>query len=208
MITEIGPHKVRHGNIMDGLDELMGNETADFVYSDPPWGQGNLKYWQTMNQKMTGTEPVEISFEEFLPFFFSQLRKYAKDTVLIEYGVRWREKIFDVAAQCDFVSGGVARSFYGSKKQSYPLDIHILSKSGKAVLTDEFAAQAEALNKQRLVHAAFDAYAPEAGLVLDPMCGMGFTAQSAIDRGMTFRGNEVNQARLDKTIARLEKSLR
>jgi 16S rRNA G966 N2-methylase RsmD len=51
MITDIGIHRVQHGDIMNGLDELMEGDKADFIYSDPPWGQGNLTYWQTMNKK-------------------------------------------------------------------------------------------------------------------------------------------------------------
>jgi len=37
------------------------------------------------------------------------------------------------------------------------------------------------------------------------MCGMGYTAQATVDRGISFRGNELNKKRLDKTIARLSK---
>ena len=80
-ISQIGPHRVRHGSVMDSLDELMGAEKADLIYSDPPWGQGNVKYWQTMNKKMTGSEPVDIDFDAFLGRLFEVYRKYAKNLV-------------------------------------------------------------------------------------------------------------------------------
>jgi predicted methyltransferase len=38
--------------------------------------------------------------------------------------------------------------------------------------------------------------------ILDPCCGMGYTAQIAIDNGMYFYGNELNAKRLQKTINR------
>jgi len=208
MITEIGDHRVRHGNVMDGIDSLMNGDVADFVYSDPPWGQGNLTYWQTMNQKMTGAEPVAISYEDFLHNIFAIMERYAKDTILIEYGVRWRQDIQDLALEYGFKSGGVAPSIYGSKSKNYPLDIHIFSKSGDAVVKAPYAVRVEEAMGISVVHAAFDSYAPETGIVLDPMCGIGFTAQAAIDRGLVFRGNELNEKRLEKTIARLEKSIK
>ena len=46
-------------------------------------------------------------------------------------------------------------------------------------------------------------FAVPGGIILDPMCGMGYTAEAAKSNRMRFRGNELNQHRLDKTIARL-----
>ena len=66
MITEIGPHRLRHGNLHDGIGDLMLGERADIVYADPPWGPGNLKFWQTMNHKMTGAEPLPTDIDAFL----------------------------------------------------------------------------------------------------------------------------------------------
>jgi len=45
---------------------------------------------------------------------------------------------------------------------------------------------------------------PQGGICLDPMCGMGFTAQAAVNRGMRFFGNELNLKRLEKTKVRLK----
>ena len=51
MIYHIKHHRVQHGNIYDDFMPLMQQEKADIFYSDPPWGIGNLKYWQTLNVK-------------------------------------------------------------------------------------------------------------------------------------------------------------
>ena len=87
MITEIKNHRVRHGNIMDGIDDLMVGNQADFIYSDPPWGQGNLRYWQTMNKKMNNASPVEIDYEKFLPHFFLLLVNTLKIRWSLNMGV-------------------------------------------------------------------------------------------------------------------------
>ena len=45
----------------------------------------------------------------------------------------------------------------------------------------------------------------DAKIILDPMCGMGYTAQASINRNLSLRGNELNKTRLEKTIQRLAK---
>lgn len=77
---------------MDSLDDLMGSNLVDFVYSDPPWGEGNLKYWQTMNLKMNpGTLRRDVSLSSFLDRIFDVYLRYTKENALIfiEYGQRW-----------------------------------------------------------------------------------------------------------------------
>jgi DNA modification methylase len=44
------------------------------------------------------------------------------------------------------------------------------------------------------------AVAEEGAIVLDPCCGMGYTARAAVANKMRFRGNEFNSKRLQKTI--------
>ena len=44
MFTKTGNHVVKHGDICDGIEDLMGVDQADFIYTDPPWGQGTLSY--------------------------------------------------------------------------------------------------------------------------------------------------------------------
>lgn len=44
-IINVGKHKVRHGDVNDDLSPLLGNDKIRLMYSDPPWGEGNIKYW-------------------------------------------------------------------------------------------------------------------------------------------------------------------
>jgi len=205
MITEIGRHKVKCGDIMSGIDDLMANRQADFVYSDPPWGQGNLRYWQTINKRHTGRERNDIDYEEFLPHYFHLVSKHVKDVCVIEYGVSWRSDAIKVANDAGFKHMGVFTSLYQASKL-LPLDVHVFSKSGNVVIPPNFKEKCLELRGLPLVKYIFSAMLPKnAKMVLDPMCGMGYTAQSTIDSGLAFYGNELNEKRLGKTMTRLQK---
>ena len=209
MITEVGIHKVQHANIMDGIENLMGNDLADFIYSDPPWGQGNLRYWQTMNKKMTGAEKIDIDYRNFLTRYFEIIQKYAKDRIILEYGCKWRNDIIEFAQSFEFFYHGTRTCFYQSGKRHLPCDLHFLSKSGDVnkneIPSDEDIKDLRDLN---LIQMLWEMYAPQdCKIVLDPMCGMGFSAEMSLRWGAAFRGNELNSARLEKTIKRLSKNL-
>lgn len=210
MITKIGRHQVQLSDVMKGIDDLMGGNQADFLYSDPPWGQGNLRYWQTINKRHTGREKSDIDYAEFLPFYFNMAYKNIKDLAVIEYGVGWRSDVISVCKESGFTHHGVYTSRYGSAAKLLPLDIHIISKSGNFIMPDKlhFAERCYALRGQHLVNFIFSHLLPDgAESVLDPMCGMGYTAQATINHGLRFYGNELNEKRLEKTKARLMKFL-
>jgi DNA modification methylase len=204
MITDIGIHRVQHGDIMNGLDELMEGDKADFIYTDPPWGQGNLTYWQTMNKKMTGKERNQIDYNKFIDYFFSLMSRYAKDKVVVEYGQQWHDDIVILSKRHGFIHNGSCKSLYRSGSKLLPLDMHFLSKLQPYEVTSEIQKDCMDLKGFTLVDKIFDHLCPKnAGIVLDAMCGMGYTAQATVNRGIAFRGNELNAKRLEKTIARL-----
>lgn len=204
MILQIGKHKIQRGDIMDGIDKLMQDDKADFIYTDPPWGQGTLKYFQTLNKKQTGQTPKNVSWSDFMAVFFGILTKYAKDSVVIEMGQRWRDDIMIGAHQHGFKHNGVATSLYGNRKNPLPLDLHFISKSGSLSISNSF--KTNLLNQWGfgVVDFVFDEFCPNQGIILDPMCGMGYTAKAAIKRGLSFYGNEINGKRLEKTFQKLE----
>ena len=206
MITEIGKHRVRHGNVMDGIDDLMGGQKADFIYSDPPWGQGNLRYWQTMNNKMTGAEKRDVIYDDFISHYFQLIAKHAKDKCVIEYGCQWNNDVVEMATANGFTHHGSTVCYYRAGSQMRPCDLHFLSKGSPIILTEEFKRVCTEKQDLDLVEYIFNYLGvPNEGICLDPMCGMGFTAQAAINRGMRFYGNELNAKRLEKTKARLAK---
>tara|TARA_R110000744_G_scaffold24244_2_gene60967 strand:- start:3422 stop:3994 length:573 start_codon:yes stop_codon:yes gene_type:complete len=190
---------------MLGVDNLMLNEKADFIYSDPPWGQGNLKYWQTMNVKMNDGIRNDPDYNNFINNFFNIISKFSKDKILIEYGERWREDIINMCIKYNLIHNEVVTSYYKAGAKMLPLDFHFISKKQKYDLNDDIRNKVATLSGQKVVHAVFDFWCPkDSKIILDPMCGMGYTAQATVDRNMSFRGNELNKKRLDKTIKRLQ----
>lgn len=205
MIYNIKNHKVQNADIMQGIDNLMLNEKADFIYSDPPWGQGNLKYWQTMNVKMNNAKRNDPDYNDFLNNFFNIISKFSTDKVVIEYGQKWREDLINLSNKYNFIHNEVVVGYYRAGAKMLPLDFHFLSKKQKYNLNEDIRNKIETLSGYKVVNAIFDFWCPEsAKIILDPMCGMGYTAQATVDRNMIFRGNELNKKRLDKTIKRLE----
>jgi predicted methyltransferase len=205
MITIIGEHKVKHGDIMDGIADLMRNDKADIFYSDPPWGEGNLKYWQTMNVKMNSDAvKKQVDLNLFLNKIFETAATYAKGVIFIEYGERWA----DVVKQKSNIYGlkhiCIIKTQYGSGKNMLPLDLHILSKQTITIPSD-YVSYVWGSHGYETLKRATAPFIVKGGIVLDPCCGMGYSAQVAVDNEMRFRGNELNQTRLNKTIKRLIK---
>lgn len=208
MITQLGIHRVRNGDVTKGIEDLMGGDRADVMYSDPPWGEGNIKYWATMNKKMTGNVNEPAPLDVFLSSIFDIAKRYVSRYLLIEYGVRWRDDINTRAVAAGFTPRAVVEIFYSS--QHLPLDLHVFTK-GSQPLPQNYTHAIAGTSGYATLKAALGPLAPllaagggRAPIILDPCCGMGFTAQAAIDYGFAFRGNELNSARLAKTIARFK----
>ena len=90
MITQIGQHIIRHGDITEATPFFDGK--VDFVYSDLPWG--NLKYWQTLNFKQTGITRRETNLSVFLDKFFGFIKQVSKPSLVayIEQGIKLEQK--------------------------------------------------------------------------------------------------------------------
>ena len=206
MIKNIGKHRVRHGDVMENLDELIDGK-VDIMYSDPPWGQGNLRYWQTMNKKMTGAEKKDIEYWAFIKRILEVADLYVKDDgmVFIEYGLQWTDDIIDIAKERGFHLLEVIEMVYSSENR--PLNLILLSKNPDIEIKKEYIDSVYHTKGFKSLQRAITPFAQKGMTILDPCCGMGYTAQFALDNGMRFIGNELNRKRLQKTIDRLEKSL-
>ena len=197
MITTIKNHRVQHGNVMDGIDNLMQGEKAKIIYSDPPWGAGNLKYWQTMNTKANNVPQVNIDFDEFLNKIFSISKQYCKELLFVEYGVRWHDEIKQMADRYGFVNIDTLKCQYKSGSRLLPLDLHIFSKPNVKVQIDPaWRLDVYETHGYKTLTTALKPFVEENEIILDMCCGMGYTAQIAIDYNMQFRGNEINEKRL------------
>lgn len=203
MITQVGEHRVKCGDLMDGIGDLMINDKAYIFYSDPPWGQGNLNYWQTINTKMTGADKKTIDLDNFINKVFETANEYTKKIIFIEYGVKYKEYIIKNGEKYGLKHNGVADLLYRSGSGKLPLHLHIFSKGDIEIPNGYFENLKGSIGMQTL-RMAVTPFAVDGEIILDVACGMGYTAQIALETGMIFRGNEINASRLSKTIKLLE----
>jgi len=185
---------------MEDIGDLMAGDRAFLLYSDPPWGQGNLNYWQTMNVKMNKAQRRDIPLGAFLDRIFEIIHEYVEGYAVIEYGVRWQEHIMERAKRFFLRHHGLVLAQYRGGKQFYPLHIHVLGKGRGEGLPPGYFERIQGTHGMTTVMAAVRPLSVEGAILLDPACGLGNSAKAAMQTGMMFRGNELNQKRLERTV--------
>src|SRR5262249_37032204 len=84
-MTTIGPHKVTCGSLISpAVDAMLAGERVNILYSDPPWGDGNLAYWQTMNRKMTGAIVPQVKHSELYDRILQLIARYVDGFVFVQ----------------------------------------------------------------------------------------------------------------------------
>lgn len=197
-MKQIAAHRVTNLNVVDpGVDELFSDgRKALILYSDPPWGEGNTKYWATMATKMTGKPHASVGYEALIGRIFDLIGKRVKGHVFIETGLRWEDDTLRRMALVGLRNVERTSLRYGGGLENI-------------LLFGSFAggrADLSRLTGKSGAKVAEEAIAPLAvpgEILFDPCCGMGYSARAALLHGMEFRGNELNAKRLEKTIARL-----
>lgn len=197
----LGPHLLLCGDLTAGaLSDLMGEERADVIYSDPPWGPGNQQYWHTMNAR--GSLP-RTSWTDFLAAFCNACERYRRPgaPVFVEMGIRWVDEL-DVA----MAAVGLQRRrrwdiLYGPKKTPLP---NVLSLYGDV---DVPIALPDPPHGEPVTRAVLAAVVRPGMTVLDPCTGKGMTARIAHALGAGFRGLELNPTRLEVTADWLRRRL-
>lgn len=191
----IGDHRLKHGDLIDGIDDLM-DQPADIFYCDPPWGQGALKYFQTINSKQNMVPNKMIDLYSFMKAMFNIAVKHTTGLIFVEYGMRWESELIRMGVESGLQHIITISVKYGSKH--LPLHLHIFSKS-HVVLSSEYVSSVIGTEGLDTVRAAMTPYRKKSGIILDPACGLGNTARIAVELGMKFRGNEINLSRLERT---------
>jgi len=172
----------------------LSGELADIVYSDPPWGPGNLMYWRTHN-----SETGRPSWPAFLAIFCGIVRESVKPDghVFVEMGLRWVDELATAMLAVGLPERARWRVLYGPAKKPLP---NVLWYSGAGASCDPTGMRGEPMTR----HVIDSVAAPEA-LVFDPCCGKGMTARCAVRSGMRFAGVELNPKRAQVTIDWLAK---
>ena len=195
-----------HSDLMKcNINVLLQNQNVNIMYSDPPWGEGNLKYWQTINYKMTGTERNPIDLELFLDKIFTIAKENVAEYVFIEYGTRWHQKIIALSKRYGLEHKMTVPLQYKGGGKMLPLDLHVMTKKGVSskIFNEEWVESVTGTSGYASLRAVLKPFKNKGMSIIDPCCGMGYTARASIDYGMRFYGNELNLSRLEKTISKL-----
>lgn len=200
--VDIGSHRLMVGDLTAGaVASLLGDERADVVYSDPPWGPGNLQYWATMHDR--GSIPRE-TWPAFLAAFCGTVATHRKPDapIFVEMGLRWVDEL-DAAMR----AVGLERQrrltiTYGPKNKPLPNSVSLYgSRDVEVTLPDP-------PHGEPITRTILGAVVKPGMLVLDPCTGFGMTARIAHALGARFRGTELNAVRLERTVAWLTKATR
>jgi len=193
-MIDIGTHKLLCSDIAKAdVGNLLQGESVDVVYSDPPWGQGNLTYWGT-HAKLEQSK----SWGGFMEAFCGIVTKAAPAGVIfVEMGMRWVDELAETMRRFGRAEACRWTVYYGK-----PLRPNALWYSGHT-LPEGF--DPTRYNAKALPEYCVKAVARPGGLVLDPCCGKGYTARAAVASGMRFRGIELNAKRLSVTCDWLRK---
>lgn len=202
MITNIGLHRVKCGSITQGIEDLMQGERAPILFSDPPFGIAMIKLFQRLNNKDTGKPIENLEWAPFAEIMFDIFDKYCSDILLIAHGKKWHDETQRMAIERGFVPIKVIDVCYKSGNKFQPMHQHIFGRKHFELPPGYEATLKDTWGYDSIIK-CIGPLARPGEILLDPMCGMGYAAQAAIDTGMIFRGNELNAKRLDKTIKRL-----
>jgi hypothetical protein len=199
MIKRIGNHAVSCNSVENvNFSELLNGKKARIFYSDPPWGDGNAKYWATINKRHTGQVVEPLKYKEIIEIIKKTIVENVDGYIFIETGNRWLEETLEIIKPVVH-NIKIHNLVYKSGSKMLPNPLISCSTSRDLV----FPACLDGMSGLDVPKAAIQSVAKPDEIVLDPFCGMGYTAQAAIDNGMLFAGNELNAKRLQKTIAKL-----
>lgn len=195
--------KLMCGNILDNpLDELFSaGEKASIFYSDPPWGEGNFKYWETMNKE--GVKNT-AGYNEFLNKLFSQIKRHSTPDaiVLIEMGNKWIDLTQKIMIENGIIPQYTLPIRYQSGSKLLPHTLIIARTSTKPVRQLENVVDTYGFS---CVDNIVSQIAIPGEILCDPCTGKGLMGMAAIKHGMIFFGNEFNPKRLETAIFNITK---
>ncbi len=192
----IKKRRYSHGHVWHNSFALQSDITSSFnfyspeiIYTDPPWGPGNLKYWRTMNKEKTVP-----SWDIFKDCLFTTCNQ-ARNHVFIEMGMRWKDEIVTEIQKATTLKH--AKTWivtYGAKELPVSLNYFVQAKTKPTKIRDLNGFHGESYTWHSLKSVC------KPGItVLDPCCGLGMTARFSMAMDMRFIGYELNSKRLSTT---------
>jgi hypothetical protein len=168
--------------MLDDLDDLFQGTKADVLYSDPPWGVGNLKFWRTHNHQKG--HPVDWNgFVERIKFLY---QRHVHGPLFLETGMKFEGDLVKVFGKPDhryeIVYGGTNLPNLLLVWGANPT----VSPEGK--------------KGYNVPYSALSSYEKKPTLIFDCCVGLGTTAKVAKALGATCFANELNPERAARTM--------
>jgi hypothetical protein len=151
---------------------------CDCVYSDPPWGIGNLRYWRTMNGQPNYSSDWYFFLERFKHQCYTHSTTNAP--ILIEMGLR-------------FV--GDVKHFFGKPKQEFLCNYNSGKNRNMLLVFGGSVGDVAGMTGFNLVKTALSTLDPSPTSVLDPCAGKGTTLRVCRNLGISCYANELNTRR-------------
>tara|TARA_R110000744_G_scaffold300441_1_gene409572 strand:+ start:474 stop:1103 length:630 start_codon:yes stop_codon:yes gene_type:complete len=200
---KIGKHTVSNEDVQHvDFNKLLEGSKAHILYTDPPWGDGNMKYWCTLNKRHTGQEIEAMSYKTLIKIIKDMIKNHVDGYVFLETGNKWLDETLEDVKDVIYNEKVYSLRYKsGSKLLTNPV---IVGTTNPNLVLPNLDALEGAIDEHSL-KIAIPLLAKEGAILLDPTCGMGNSARSAIQNKMRFVGNEFNSKRLEKTIISLKK---
>ena len=182
------------------VDTVMQNEKANIIYSDPPWGTGNLRFWDTINVKMNDANKRETDWILFMQNFCNIINKYSMPNtpVFIEMGLKFYEEFLTIIEKnTQYKLKQLFHTEYKSSGKLFPMVVMYLSNTFNYLFNEQTINKT---NGNETVKNILTPIAQKNFVVLDPCTGFGRKIRISDSLDMVFRGVELNQKRLDKAI--------
>ena len=134
----------------------------------------------------------------------SYAKKYTDGWAVIEYGKQWNDVLIEKAKKKGFHYCGTVETLYGGGR---PLDVNFFrtDKVMEIPNKDKIYHTKDNTTVQVIFDSLFDGKDMSGKWAMDLCCGLGLTAKAALSHDMNFVGNELNEARIQKTYKRFKR---
>lgn len=192
---QAGPHRLMCGDHEAGAMKALVDTVplpVSLVYTDPPWGRGNAKYWRTYAAKH-GVDYVDPNWPGLMDRLVWAVDALRPDAACIEMGQRWSA---EVARRLGTLPVSVHDATYRAGHKHLPNHLIVATQSPAHPLHGAMPI----LHGAALTRWVFDTVAEPGGVVVDPFVGRGMTVRFADHAGMACYGVELCPHRLLATL--------
>lgn len=177
---------VRHKNI--DIMKVGEFPPYDIIYTDPPWEQGLVKMFETIQFKQTGIERPNNSIDEIL----NHLAKlsHTDKPIWIDYSVKGHERVLHIMK---------------SKGHTFNEKKILIQTNGKPYIVMSFNTNIKMTDSNGFDNIRDIVRKTKAEVVFDPFAGIGAIAKTVLGEGSDYVGYELNPARYKRLVSEIEK---